>query len=101
MGFRLPAIRRASFKASQVASIFAQVPKGYLAVYVGEKQKRFVITNRFIFSPTWTARYPFGTSTDFEGAWFAANDAFLIPGRRKPIVVCAENWKENVVKKEL
>ena len=51
MGFRLPAIRRASFKASQVASIFAQVPKGYLAVYVGEKQKRFVIPVSYLNKP--------------------------------------------------
>ncbi|KAL2329044.1 hypothetical protein Fmac_022471 [Flemingia macrophylla] len=43
MGFRLPAIRRASFNASQAASKSVQVPKGHLAVYVGEKQKRFVI----------------------------------------------------------
>ena len=52
MGFRLPAIRRASFKASQVASIFAQVPKGYLAVYVGEKQKRFVIPISYLNQPS-------------------------------------------------
>jgi hypothetical protein len=42
------------------------------------------ITNRFIFSPTYTARYPFGTSTAFE------DDALglMILGKRKPIVVC-------------
>ncbi|KAL2640531.1 hypothetical protein GLYMA_06G278900v4 [Glycine max] len=33
MGFRLPAVRRASFTASQAASKSVQVPKGYLAVY--------------------------------------------------------------------
>ena len=36
------------------------------------------ITNRFIFSPTYTARWPFCASTAFEDAWFAANKAFLI-----------------------
>ncbi|CAJ2633855.1 unnamed protein product [Trifolium pratense] len=37
MGFRLPSIIRS--KASSTKG----VPKGYLAVYVGEKMKRFVI----------------------------------------------------------
>jgi hypothetical protein len=44
------------------------------------------MTNRFILSPTYTARYPFGTSTPFEAVWFAA--LLMIPVKRKPILVC-------------
>jgi len=49
------------------------------------------ITNRFIFSPTYTARYPFGTSKPFE------DDALdlMILGKRKPIIVCMY-WKEKL-----
>ncbi|KAL4389548.1 hypothetical protein AHAS_Ahas03G0056100 [Arachis hypogaea] len=42
------------------------------------------ITNRFCFSPTYTARCPFGTSTDLEAAWLAENDDVLrITGIRR------------------
>ncbi|RHN61446.1 putative small auxin-up RNA [Medicago truncatula] len=37
MGFRLPGIRRSSSKTVD------GIPKGYLAVYVGDKMKRFLI----------------------------------------------------------
>ncbi|KAK7260494.1 hypothetical protein RIF29_26585 [Crotalaria pallida] len=53
MGFRLPTIRRASFSStSQVASKCVEVPKGYLAVYVGEKRKRFVIPISYLNTPS-------------------------------------------------
>ncbi|XP_057456520.1 auxin-induced protein 15A-like [Lotus japonicus] len=51
MGFRLPTIRRASFTA-QSASKSAEVSKGYLAVYVGEEQKRFVIPVAYLNQPS-------------------------------------------------
>ena len=35
----------------------------------------------------------------FDDAWF--NDAFLIPGKRKPIVVCVETREVKVLKKIL
>jgi SAUR family protein len=48
MGFRLPAaIRRASFSSSQTSKVL-NVPKGYLAVYVGEQMKRFVIPTSYL-----------------------------------------------------
>nr|XP_004500749.1 auxin-induced protein 15A-like [Cicer arietinum] len=53
MGFRLPAaIRRASFNSSQTPSKIANVPKGYLAVYVGEEMKRFVISMSYLNQPS-------------------------------------------------
>ena len=53
MGFRLPGIRRVSSSVSQVASkSSAEVPKGYLAVYVGEKMKRFVNPISYLNQPS-------------------------------------------------
>ncbi|KAF7841093.1 auxin-induced protein X10A-like [Senna tora] len=44
MGFRLPGIKR--------ASKYIEVPKGYVAVYVGEKMKRFVIHISYLNQPS-------------------------------------------------
>ena len=52
MGFRLPGTRKASFAANQASSEVADVPKGYLAVYVGEKMKRFVIPMSYLKQPS-------------------------------------------------
>ncbi|XP_020233045.1 auxin-induced protein X10A [Cajanus cajan] len=52
MGFRLPGIRKASFAANQASSKAVDVPKGYLAVYVGEKMKRFVIPISYLNQPS-------------------------------------------------
>ncbi|KAJ7978555.1 Auxin-induced protein-like protein [Quillaja saponaria] len=53
MGFRLPSIRRASFTANP-SSKGIHVPKGYLAVYVGDtqKKKRFVISVEYLNQPS-------------------------------------------------
>ncbi|KAK7400954.1 hypothetical protein VNO78_12266 [Psophocarpus tetragonolobus] len=52
MGFRLPGIRRASCAANQASSKALDMPKGYLAVYVGEKMKRFVIPISYLICPS-------------------------------------------------
>ncbi|KAK7258014.1 hypothetical protein RIF29_32391 [Crotalaria pallida] len=52
MSFHLPAIRRTSYSAGHAASKCVLVPKGYLAVYVGEKQKRFVIPISYLNQPS-------------------------------------------------
>ena len=46
MGFRLPGIRRLSTSKS------IEVAKGYLAVYVGEDMKRFVIPISYLNQPS-------------------------------------------------
>jgi SAUR family protein len=46
MGFRLPGIRRSSSKAVDA------IPKGYLAVYVGDKMKRFLIPISLLNQPS-------------------------------------------------
>ena len=51
MGFRLPGIRKAIFSANQASSKAVDAPKGYLAVYVGEKMKRFVIPVSYLNQP--------------------------------------------------
>jgi len=51
MGFRLPRTRRSSFTAGQSSSKQVEVPKGYLAVYVGEEMKRFLIPVAFLNEP--------------------------------------------------
>ncbi|XP_047154477.1 auxin-induced protein 10A5-like [Vigna umbellata] len=44
MGFRIPAIiRQASFSTAKTTRKGLEVPKGYLAVYVGDKMRRFMI----------------------------------------------------------
>ncbi|RZB74092.1 Auxin-induced protein 6B [Glycine soja] len=52
MGFRLPGIRKALFAANQASSKAVDAPKGYLAVYVGEKMKRFVIPVLYLNQPS-------------------------------------------------
>ncbi|KAK7258004.1 hypothetical protein RIF29_32379 [Crotalaria pallida] len=52
MGFRLPGIRRASFTANKASSKVMDMPRGYVAVYVGEKMKRFVIPISYLNQPS-------------------------------------------------
>ncbi|KAK7405035.1 hypothetical protein VNO78_06187 [Psophocarpus tetragonolobus] len=52
MGFRLPGIKKRSGASNQASSNVVDVPKGYLAVYVGEKMKRFVIPVSYLNQPS-------------------------------------------------
>lgn len=52
MGFHLPSIRRALFAANQASSKVVEMPKGYLAAYVGEKMRRFVIPVSYLNQPS-------------------------------------------------
>ena len=47
MAFRIPGIRKASLSASKGTN----VPKGYLAVYVGDKMRRFLIPVYYLNQP--------------------------------------------------
>ncbi|KAL1324295.1 hypothetical protein AAHE18_13G078900 [Arachis hypogaea] len=52
MGFRLSSIvRKASFTSSSKAMEGLEVPKGYLAVYVGDNMRRFVIPISYLNQP--------------------------------------------------
>ncbi|KAB2635451.1 auxin-induced protein 15A-like [Pyrus ussuriensis x Pyrus communis] len=52
MGFRFPGIVLVHAKKNQVSSKSLDVPKGYLAIYVGESQKkRFVIPVSYLNQP--------------------------------------------------
>ncbi|CAK8569372.1 unnamed protein product [Lathyrus sativus] len=49
MGFHLPAvIRCASLSRSRTSSKVLNMPKGYLAVYIGQEMKRFVIPMSYL-----------------------------------------------------
>ena len=53
MGFRLPGIRRSSFASKLTSSKFGEVPNGYIAIYVGEEErKRFVIPISYLNQPS-------------------------------------------------
>nr|KYP68291.1 Auxin-induced protein 10A5 [Cajanus cajan] len=53
MGFRIAGIiRRTSFSTTQAASKEVEVPRGYLAVYVGDKTRRFVIPVSYLNQPS-------------------------------------------------
>ena len=55
MGFRLPSvIRKSSSNGNQASSTVSDVPKGFLAVYVGDesKMKRFIIPVSYLNRPS-------------------------------------------------
>ncbi|XP_027911827.1 auxin-induced protein 15A-like [Vigna unguiculata] len=52
MGFRLPGIRKVISAANHASSKAVDAQKGYLAVYVGEKMKRFMIPVSYLNKPS-------------------------------------------------
>ncbi|KAK7341398.1 hypothetical protein VNO80_24327 [Phaseolus coccineus] len=52
MGFHLRGIRKASLSSIQAFSKAVDVPKGYIAVYVGDKMKRFMIPVSYVNQPS-------------------------------------------------
>ncbi|XP_054778708.1 auxin-induced protein 15A-like [Prosopis cineraria] len=52
MGFRFPRMIKRTSIASKPSSKFGEVPKGHLAVYVGEKMKRFIIPISYLSQPS-------------------------------------------------
>ncbi|AES89303.1 auxin-induced protein 10A5 [Medicago truncatula] len=53
MGFRIAKlIRMPSFSSTQASSKGFEVPKGYLAVYVGDQMRRFVIPVSYLNQPS-------------------------------------------------
>ncbi|GAU32282.1 hypothetical protein TSUD_62990 [Trifolium subterraneum] len=52
MGFRITSIiKRASFSITEGSTKGFKVPKGYLAVYVGDRMRRFVIPVSYLNQP--------------------------------------------------
>ena len=52
MGFRLPVFRRSSLGGKLTSSKSGEVAKGYIAIYVGEEMKRFVIPISYLNQPS-------------------------------------------------
>jgi SAUR family protein len=79
MGFRLQSILRASVTATHAVSKSAEVPKGYVAVYVGEKLKRFVVPISYLNQPLFqdllnSAEEEFGYDHPTGGLFIPCNE---------------------------
>ncbi|KAG2397962.1 Auxin-induced protein [Vigna angularis] len=88
MGFRLPGIRKATLAAIQGSSKVLDVPKGYLAVYVGEKMKRFVIPVSYLNQPSFQdllsqAEEEFGYHHPMGGLTIPCRDILFLCGSTK------------------
>ncbi|CAL5212559.1 unnamed protein product [Lathyrus oleraceus] len=56
MGFHITSIiKKASFSTSQGSTEGFEVPKGYLAIYIGDKMRRFVIPVSYVNQPLFQA----------------------------------------------
>jgi len=84
MGFRIAGIiRRASFSKTQGSTKGSEIPKGYLAVYVGDRMRRFVIPVSYLSQPSFQellnqAEEEFGYDHPMGGLTIpCGEDAFL------------------------
>lgn len=86
---------RWSYPNSSSASLNKFWNEGWFKYDVG-------ITNLFISSPTYTARYPFGTFVTFDDVWLLLNEARLIAaGKRKPISNVLKNNSQTLRRKKV
>ncbi|MBA0704915.1 hypothetical protein Golax_017139 [Gossypium laxum] len=96
MAIRVPRImhakqilRHSKLFANQAASDSTVVPKGYIAVYVGESQKkRFIVPISFLNQPSFRKLLTIGSSPE----------NIKISFQPKPAILLAFLWKELPVK---
>jgi len=87
MGFRIPGIiRQASFSTAKTTRRGLEVPKGYLAIYVGDKMRRFMIPVSYLNQPSFQQLL---SQSEEEFGYDHPNGGLTIP--------CKEEEFQNVI----